>query len=104
MVIEMGYEETKKHLDEVATNCVLFMKDANTEDNLNTKQVFIDFAWQETGGVYFQALKKLLENYSADYKYASLFEQIEGLKASIIELQETLKPKVEEKKEEPRFF
>ena len=94
----MTRTETMEHLDEVSKFTVLFMKDNNTDDNNNTKKAFVEFAWAESNGNYFQALKRLIENYSADYKYATLYTAIEELKASIIE--NTLKDS--EKKEEDK--
>lgn len=96
--------KTADHLDEVSKFTTLFMKDNNTDDNAAIKKTFIGYAWEQSNGNYFQALKRLLENSSVDYKYASLFDKIEDLKCSIIEVQEAFKKPEEKKTEVPRFF
>ena len=100
----MTVNETIEHIEEVEKFTTLYMKDNNSEDNRNVKKSFIAFAWEESNGNYFQAMKRLLENYSADYKYASLFEAIQGIKANVAMLESSLQTPVEEKKEEPKFF
>ena len=99
-------KETKEHLEEVEKYCILFLKDNNSDDNHRVKKLFIDFAWAESNGNYFQALKRLLENYSYDYKYASLYEAIEQVKASVALLESSVRQSKDVKEEikGPRFF
>jgi len=94
--------ETVDHLDEVSKTLFLNIKYNNTSPNKAVHKAFMSFAWQECDGSYLQALKKLIENYALDYKYESLFLQIEDLKSSIIGLSTKLEPI--EKKKEPKFF
>lgn len=101
--------ETIEHLEEVEKYCTFFIKDNNSDDNHKVKKAFIDFAWAESNGNYFQALKRLLENYSADYKYASLYDAFEALKANVALLESSIKElsvKDKDKKEdkEQEFF
>jgi hypothetical protein len=100
----MTIDDTSEHLDEVSKYCTLFFKDNNSDDNQRTKKLFVEFAWSESNGNYFQALKRLLENYSIDYKYASLYEAIELIKADVALLESSLQKPVDDKKEEPKFY
>jgi len=100
----MDIQETKEHMDELSKFLFLNVRYNNTEPNRAVHKAFTQFCWDNTDGSYLQGLKVLLENYSLDYKYESLFLQIEELKSSVVDLAEQLKEKPEEKKKEPRFF
>ena len=93
-------EDTKEHLNELAKYLSFTIKYNNTENNRAIHDSFSKFAWDECDGSYLQAIKRLLENYSMDYKYESLFLQIEELKTKIIELEN----QPAEKKKEVKFF
>ena len=55
----------------------------NTEANNTVKDTFVQFCTLETDGNYLQGIKKLLENYSLDWKYASLYEELQSLKVEL---------------------
>lgn len=96
-------DETKQFLDEVSKYLFLNIKYNNTEPNKVIHKTFTQFCWDNCDGSYLQGLKILMENYALDYKYESLFLQIEDLKSSVVTLAEQLKDKPEEKKEK-KFF
>lgn len=62
------------------------IKYGDTEPNNAVHEAFIHFAWAETDGSYLQALKKLLENYSDDYRFELLHSSLEELRGSVVEL------------------
>lgn len=96
--------ETKEFLDEVAKYIFLNIKYNNTEPNKNIHKAFTQFCWDNTDGNYLQGIRLLLDNYSLDFKYESLYMEIQNLKSSLIELTEQLQNKPEEKKEKIKFF
>ena len=71
---------------------------AECEGNTAIKDTFITFCKLETDGSYLQGLKRLLENYSEDWKHESLSLQISELRQEI----ENLKKQQEQKKERPK--
>jgi len=89
--------DTKEFLDEVSKYLFLNIKYNNTKPNVMVHKAFTQFCWDNADGSYLQGLKLLMDNYSLDYKYESLFLQIEDLKSSILELTDQLKQPVEEK-------
>jgi len=95
--------ETKEFLDSVSKYLFLNIKYNNTDANRNVHKAFTSFCWEHCDGSYLQGIKVLMDNYALDYKYESLFLQIEDLKSSIVGLSEQLK-KSDDKKEEPLFF
>jgi len=74
----------------------------NTEENRGVHDTFRKFAEAETDNHYLLALKKLLENYSEDYRFEALWEKISLVESAMIELTKN-KPE-EKKKEEPSKF
>lgn len=96
--------ETKQFLDEVSKYAFLNIKYNNTEPNRIVHKAFTSFCWEHCDGSYLQGIKTLMDNYSLDYKYESLFLQIEDLKSSVVVLTEQLKKQSNEKSEEPMFF
>lgn len=87
-------------MDDVSKYKVFTVKYNNTDPNNLVHKAFIEFAWAETDGNYLMALKKLLENYSEDYRYNSLYLQLEDLKGSVVSLNEQPVKKDLEKKSE----
>ena len=69
-----------------------------TEANLSIKETFITFCELETDGSYLQGIKRLIENYSEDWKHESLSLQISELRQEI----ENLKKQKEQKNERPK--
>lgn len=101
----MDYSETKKHLDEVSKYLFLNIKYNNTPSNSNVHKAFTQFCWDNCDGSYLQGIKILMENYALDYKYESLYLEIQNLKSSVVDLAEQLVNKQpEEKKKEIKFF
>ena len=101
MVFEMNDRiETKEFLDDISKYLFLNIKYNNTEPNKIIHKAFTQFCWENCDGSYLQGLKLLMNNYALDYKYESLFLQIEELKSSLLDLAEQLKQQPEEKKEE----
>jgi hypothetical protein len=96
--------ETKEFLDDVSKYLFLNIKYNNTEPNKAIHKAFTQFCWDNVDGSYLQGLKLLMDNFALDYKYESLFLQIEDLKSSVVTLAEQLKEKPVEKKEERKFF
>ena len=78
----------------------------NTEENRQVHDIFRKFAETETDNHYLLALKKLLENYSDDYRFEALWEKISLVESAMVELTQHNQPKQEEKKkeEEPSKF
>ena len=70
----------------------------DTEQNRAIKDTFITFCKLETENNWFQGLKRLLENYSEDWKHESLSLQISDLREEI----ENLKKQKEQTKERPK--
>jgi hypothetical protein len=66
-----------------------------TSANVSIHEKFKDFAERETDGVYILAIQKLLEAYEADWKYQSLFNEVQDLKVAYEELKVVDKNKEE---------
>jgi hypothetical protein len=100
----MNIKETSEHLDELSTYLFLNIKYNNTESNRIVHKAFTQFCWENTDGSYLQGIKLLMDNFAMDYKYESLFLQIQDLKSSIVELKEQLQKPVEKKEDGKKFF
>lgn len=90
-------EQVNEFLGELPSTRWFTVKYNNTENNESIHKAFIEFSWAECDGNYLLAIKKLLENYSDDYRYSLLMAAIDELKGSVIGLQEGSK-KVEKEK------
>lgn len=58
----------------------------NTPENKRIHEAFQEFAKRETDNGYLLAIKRLLEAYSTDWKYASLYQRIEELEMLVNDL------------------
>lgn len=87
MVYEMD-NESEQFLDEVSQYKFFSIKFNNTEENRDIVKTFKAFAWKESDGSFLQAMKRLVENYSSDYKYAALYDMIISLSEEIKQLKE----------------
>ena len=98
-------EDIRKELSGLGDNGYISFKIKynNTEENRGVHDTFRKFAEAETDNHYLLALKKLLENYSEDYRFEALWEKISLVESAMVELN---KPATEEKKEEKdsKFF
>lgn len=68
----------------------------DTEQNRSVKDTFLLFCDNETDGSYLQGIKKLLENYSADWKYEIFQSELQQMREEIANLKK--QPVQEEKK------
>ena len=62
----------------------------NTQDNWKIMESFKDFCRKETGDNYLLGINKLLDYYTMDFKYASLFDLIEQLRADLTDVSTAL--------------
>ena len=71
---------------------------ADTDNNRLVKDTFITFCKHETDGSYLQGIKRLIENYSSDWKYEELRELIQSLRGEIENLKKQEVPEQKPKK------
>lgn len=75
----------------------------NTPENILIHKAFKDFAKIECDNNYTLGLRVLMEYRQADFKYESLYAQIQQLQAEVKELKLKLEPKKEKKEDEGTF-
>lgn len=77
----------------------------NSEANRKVHEAFVKFCEYETDGGYLQGIKKLLEFYSLDWKYATLHDKIEQLKEDVTKYKEQcLQVQKQEPEEKTKTF
>ena len=87
-------------LNEVAPTFIGFnIKALETPENMAVHVAFREFCKAETDNNYTMGIRKLLESYETDWKYAMLSEALNELKTELFELK--AKP-VEKKKDEKK--
>lgn len=76
----------------------------NTPENRRIHEAFQEFAKRETDNGYLLAIKRLLEAYSTDWKYATLHQKMQELEMSFDEVLKELDNKQEEKVSDKKTF
>ncbi len=76
----------------------------NTEANKRVHEAFVTFCEHETDGGYLQGIKKLLEFYTLDWKYATLKKEIQELKEDVEKHREQPIQVEEEESKETKTF
>ena len=94
--------QVEDFLDTVSKQKVFAIKFSNTPKNRDIHKAFIKYAWDEHDGGYFQAIKSLMEYIQGDFKYATLYDDINRLRKDVEDLRNLLQTKEEPKQN--KFF
>ena len=94
--------ETKEKIEHFLNNVKTLsfnVKFNNTEENKVVHESFKRFCLEEAGNNYLLGIKNLLDFKEYDYKYASLYDLIIGLREELAELKTKISNSKSERKE-----